>query len=389
MLVIDGCGAGALPDAARYGDEGANTLAHLAQALGGLRLPSMQALGLGCILPLAGVPPSANPVIHGRLHPLGASKDSTSGHWELMGAVLQRPPPSFPDGLPQALLRRLTEAIGRPAICNLPRNGIAAIEQFGAEHLNSGKLILYTSTDSVVQLAAHVERVSEQELYAACEAARAALAGEHAVGRVIARPFRGPEGAFERTGGRRDFTLPPPGRTYLQELDERGIEVHGVGKVFDLFAGVGVSESHPGASNAEALRSATQLLERLEEGMIFVNLIETDQTYGHRKDFEGFHMALSEIDARLASWLPKLSEDDLIVLTADHGVDLAHPSGDHTREHAPLLAASGAMLGGGARRGVRHDGPLADVGASVLLWLTGQRAPKLPGEPFVGLCVDA
>jgi phosphopentomutase len=402
VLVIDGCGVGALPDAPRYGDEGANTLAHLAHALGGLQLPSMQALGLGCVLPLAGVPPSANPVIHGRLHPLGPGKDSTSGHWELMGAVLERPPLSFPDGLPPALLRRLMEAMGRQAICNLPRNGIAAIEQFGAEHLRSGKLILYTSTDSVVQLAAHVERVSEQELYAACEAARAALGGEHAVGRVIARPFRGLEGAFERTDGRRDFTLPPPGRTYLQELYERGIEVHSVGKVFDLFAGVGVSESHPGASNAQALRSATRLLDRLETGMIFVNLIETDQTYGHRKDFEGFHMALREIDARLASWMSRLREDDLIVLTADHGVDLSHPSGDHTREHAPLLAVSGAMLGGsgvphlrhdgplahgGSAR--RHDGPLADVGASVLLWLTGQRAPELPGEPFTGLCVDA
>lgn len=383
MLVIDACGVGALPDAADYGDAGANTLAHLAEDLGGLALPCLQQLGLGSILPLAGVPPSERPAIHGRLHALGPGKDSTSGHWELMGAVLDRPLPTYPDGLPQPLLDRLTEAIGTRVICNLPSNGIKAIEQFGAEHLRTGEPILYTSTDSVVQIAAHVERFSEQDLHAACLVARDVLSAEHAVGRVIARPFTGREGAFARTEGRRDYTLAPPRRTYLQEMQRRGVPVHGVGKVSDLFAGVGIDASHPGATNAAALASASALLEEAREGMIFVNLIETDQVYGHRKDLPGFHVALQQIDAQLARWLEALRADDLLIVTADHGVDPRHPSGDHTREHAPLLAISGAMLRAGAA-GARHDGPLADVGASALWWLTGDRAAQMPGESFLG-----
>ncbi len=383
VLVIDACGVGALPDAAQYGDAGVNTLAHVAQDVGGLDLPTLQQLGLGCILPLAGVAPCAHPVIHGRLHALGAGKDSTSGHWELMGAVLDRALPTYPKGLPAPLLARVVDAMGHQAICNLPRNGIAAIEEFGEEHLRSGRLILYTSTDSVVQLAAHVDRLSERDLCAACEAARGVLSGADAVGRVIARPFTGQPGAFVRTEGRRDFTLAPPSRTYLQELSARGVAVHGVGKVCDLFAGVGIDESHAGASNAAALASAGALLQELDAGMIFVNLIETDQVYGHRKDVRGFHVALQRIDAALAGWLRLLRERDLLVIAADHGVDPHHPSGDHTREHAPLLAATGAMLRRPGARGWRHDGPLADVGASVLWWLTGERAPQLPGEPFL------
>jgi phosphopentomutase len=322
-------------------------------------------------------------VVHGRLHALGSGKDSTSGHWELMGAVLDRALASYPDGLPAALLKRVVEAMGHQVICNMPRNGITAIEEFGEEHLRTGRLILYTSTDSVVQLAAHVDRLGERDLCAVCEAAREVLSGSEAVGRVIARPFTGQPGAFVRTEGRRDFTLAPPGRTYLRELGARGVAVHGVGKVCDLFAGVGIGASHAGASNAVALASARSLLQELDGGMIFVNLIETDQVYGHRKDVQGFHLALQRIDSALAGWLGLLRAQDLLVITADHGVDPHHPSGDHTREHAPLLAATGAMLSAPGTRGWRHDGPLADVGASVLWWLTGERAPRLPGEPFL------
>lgn len=383
VLVIDACGVGALPDAERYGDQGSNTLAHLAEDLGGLSLPGLQQLGLGNILPLAGVPPSERPAIHGRLHALGAGKDSTSGHWELMGCVLERPLPTYPDGLPEPLLARLRDAVGHSFICNQPSNGIKAIEQFGGQHLRSGDLILYTSTDSVVQIAGHVERIGEADLHAACATARRMLSAEHAVGRVIARPFAGSEGAFARTEGRRDYTLAPPQRTYLQELQDRGVPVHGVGKVGDLFAGVGIGESHPGATNAAALQSTSALLERLPEGLIFVNLIETDQVYGHRKDLEGFHGALQAIDAQLSIWLRRLRADDLLIVTADHGVDPRHPSGDHTREHAPLLALTGAMPAARAQ-GIRHDGPLADVGASVLFWLTGERVPQMPGQSFLG-----
>jgi phosphopentomutase len=399
VLVIDACGVGALPDAALYGDEGTNTLAHVAEAVGGLELPTLQALGLGSILPLWGVEPASDPAIHGRLHPLGAGKDSISGHWELMGVSLAQPLPTFPQGFPPDLLARLVEAMGHEAICNRPDNGLAAIEEFGAEHVRTGALILYTSQDSVLQLAAHVDRVPVAELYRACEAARAAMTGENAVGRVIARPFTGEEGAFVRTEGRRDYALSPPSRSYLEELCDAGVAVHGVGKIDDLFAGLGVGESHPGATNARALDSVDALLGELEAGMVMANLIETDQVYGHRKDVQGFAGALAEIDERVGRMLERLREGDLLVVTADHGVDPAHPGTDHTREYAPLLAVTGEMLawrasgaaggGTGSMGGFRHDGALADVGASALRWLAGRDAQEratargLQGDAFV------
>ncbi len=379
MLVIDACGVGALPDAEAYGDEGANTLSHLADALGGLDLPVLGSLGLGSILPLRGVPPSEHPAIHGRLHPLGPGKDSISGHWELMGVLAKSALPTYPRGFPPEVLERVERASGYAMICNRPDNGIAAIEQFGSEHLRTGSLILYTSQDSVLQLAAHVERVPVPELYRACEAARAAMSGEHAVGRVIARPFAGVEGAFARTDARRDFALRPPTRSYLQELEDAGVEVHAVGKIEDLFAGVGVSVVHEGATNVRALDAVDELIACLPRGLVFANLIETDQRFGHRKDAAGFAGALRQIDARVGRMLPRLSADDLLIVTADHGVDLAHAGTDHTREYAPLLALSGAPRD----RGERHDGPLADVGASVLSWLTGREADGLPGEAFI------
>jgi phosphopentomutase len=219
--------------------------------------------------------------------------------------------------------------------------------------------------------------LDEPGLYAVCEAAREVMDGEHTVGRVIARPFEGSPGAWVRREGRRDYAAPPPGRSYLEELQDAGVAVHAVGKVRDLFAGVGISEKHPGATNAKGIAATTALLEQLDGGLIFVNLVETDQVYGHRHDVEGFHTALREIDAAVSGWLELLGPDDLLVLTADHGVDPDAPHTDHTREYAPLLAS---FQGDGGRR---HDGPLADVGASVLRWLTGRDAPELPGEPFL------
>jgi phosphopentomutase len=252
-----------------------------------------------------------------------------------------------------------------------------AIEDFGAHHLETGELILYTSQDSVLQIAAHVDRVPETELRELCAAARAALPASHAVGRVIARPFTGAVGAFERTAGRRDFALPPPHRSYLDALQDAGVPVHAVGKVADLFAGVGIDRKHAGADNAQALASTEELVRELDGGLVFTNLVETDQVYGHRKDVEGFHRALREIDAAVARWLGLLHDEDLLVLTADHGVDPRAPHSDHTREHAPLLAR---FPGHGGRR---HDGPMADVGASVLRWLAGAEDAALPGLPFV------
>ena len=377
VVVLDACGVGALPDAAAYGDAGADTLGHLAQVTGGLELPALAGLGLGSIVPVQGVPPAKTPALHGRLHPIGPGKDSTAGHWELMGVVASSPLPTYPDGFPPAVVELIRAAAGRDVLCNRPSNGIEAIERYGADHLRTGSLILYTSQDSVLQIAAHVDELAPEDLYAICSDVREQLPASHAVGRVIARPFEGPDHALRRTDGRRDFSVAPPSRSYLEELQQAGIEVHTVGKAGQLFAGVGVDVQHPGATNAVALAETSRLLESLHSGFVFTNLIETDQVYGHRHDAEGFHGALREIDARVERWLELLEEDDLLVLTADHGCDVTSAHTDHTREHAPLLAV---FPGHGSRR---HDGPLADVGASVLAWLTARDAPDLPGSSFL------
>jgi phosphopentomutase len=377
VVVLDACGVGALPDAADYGDAGANTLGHLARETGGLALPTLGSLGLGSILALDGVSPSGAPVLHGRLHPLGPGKDSTTGHWELMGVVTPRALPTYPEGFPAEVVAIVQRASGREVICNRPYNGIDAIEHFGSEHVRSGALVLYTSQDSVLQIAAHDDLVPSDELYEVCRRVRVELPPEHAVGRVIARPFKGEPGAFERTDGRRDYSIEPPGRSYLVELRDADVAVHTVGKAGQLFAGIGVDVQHSGATNAQALEQTTELIRSLDGGLVFTNLIETDQVYGHRHDAAGFGGALRVIDARVGEWLELMRPDDLLVLTADHGCDVTASHTDHTREYAPLLAA---FDGHGARR---HDGPLADVGASALRWLAGREAPSLPGRPFV------
>ncbi len=377
VIVLDACGVGALPDAADYGDAGSNTLAHLAREAGGLRLPTLARLGLGSILPLQGVPTATNPVLHGRLQALGPGKDSTAGHWELMGVVAPRALPTYPGGFPSEVVDLVRYVSGREVICNSTRNGIQAIDEFGTRHLQGGELIVYTSQDSVLQIAAHTDLVSPEELYAICARVRSALPQEHAVGRVIARPFRGTPGAFTRTDGRRDFSIAPPSRSYLEEVRAAGLEVHAVGKAGELFCGIGVDVQHPGATNASAVDETTELMQRLGAGLVFANLIETDQVYGHRHDVEGFHSALRAIDAAVAHWLELLRPEDLLVLTADHGCDPTAAHTDHTREYVPLLA----RFGGGRPR--RHDGLLADVGASVLWWLAGRVSPELPGATFV------
>jgi phosphopentomutase len=377
VVVLDACGVGELPDAADYGDAGSNTLAHLAEAVGGLDLPVLQRLGLGSIIPIEGVPPSEDPVVHGRLHPLGPGKESTTGHWELMGVVPQHPLPTYPDGFPPDVVSALEQATGLRFCCNRPYSGTEVLEAYGPRHLETGEVILYTSADSVLQLAAHVDVLDEPALYAACEAARAVMTGEHAVGRVIARPFDGEPGAFHRREGRRDYAVPPPGRSYLDELQADGEPVHAVGKIRDLFAGVGIDVKHAAATNESGIAATTELVRSLDAGLAFTNLVETDQVYGHRHDVEGFHAALREIDAAVGEWLDLLRPGDLLVLTADHGVDPTASHTDHTREYAPLLAV---FDGNGGRR---HDGPLADVGASVLRWLSGRGAATLPGTSFI------
>jgi phosphopentomutase len=376
VVVLDAVGCGALPDADAYGDAGADTLAHVADAVGGLDVPAMTELGLGNVAPIRGVPPVGRPAVHGRLHPLGSGKDTASGHWELMG-VSAPELPTYPDGFPPPVIDAFVRATGRGVLCNGAVEGLRAIEDHGQRHLDSGDLIVYTSADSVFQVAAHVDVVAPGELYRYCEAARGLLTGEHAVGRVIARPFEGEPGAFRRTAGRRDLALPPPGPTYLDLLARLGVPVHAVGKVAQVFAGRGVAREHPAHDNPTAIAAIDGLVAALDGGLVFANLVDTDQLYGHRKDSAGFHAALSEIDAAVARWLQELNDDDLLVLTADHGCDPAQPGTDHTREYVPLLAA---FAGGGGRR---VDGPMSCVGASAFRWLTGHDA-ELPGEPFVG-----
>ena len=377
VVVLDACGCGALPDAADYGDAGTNTLAHVADAVGGLDLPALAGLGLGNVTPIRGVDPVDEPgAAHGRLYPLGPGKDTTAGHWELMGVV---PPrfPTYPDGFPPEVIAAFERAIGRGVIGNAPSEGMRAISDHGERHLRTGELIVYTSKDSVFQVAAHTSVVGEEELYEHCAAARRILTGEHGVGRVIARPFDGEPGAFRRTGGRRDLALAPPSRSYLDEIQDAGVPVHAVGKVGQVFAGRGISEDHHAPDNASAMEVLERLLLDPEPALVFANLVDTDQLYGHRKDVQGFHRALREIDAAVARWLVAIGEGDLLCLCADHGCDPAHPGTDHTREHSPLLAV---FPGHGGRR---VDAPLASVGASALRWLTGRTSGGLPGEPFV------
>jgi phosphopentomutase len=376
VVVLDACGCGALPDAAEYGDAGTNTLAHVADAVGGLELPALASLGLGNVVPLRGVEPVDRPAVHGRLWPLGPGKDTTAGHWEMMGVRVPRMP-TYPDGFPQELIADFSRATGRAVIGNAPSEGLRAIEEHGALHLETGALIVYPSADSVFQVAAHVDVVGEEELYSCCAAARSIMSGQHAVGRVIARPFSGGPGSFVRTGGRRDFALPPPGRSYLEEIVADGVPVHAVGKVGQIFAGRGVSFDHHAPDNASAVAAIDRLLAAPSGPMlVFANLVDTDQLYGHRKDVHGFQRALEEIDTAVARWLVDIGEGDLLVLCADHGCDPASPGTDHTREYSPLLA----MFSG--EDGSRVDAPLASVGASALHWLTGRESDALPGEPF-------
>jgi phosphopentomutase len=377
LIVLDAVGAGELPDAAAYGDAGSNTLAHVADAVGGLDLPNLQALGLGNVEPLAGCPPRGDaPSVSGRLREHSAGKDTTTGHWELMGVITATAMPTYPDGFPDDVIGAFSEATGRGVIGNVPASGTEIIERLGEQHQRTGDWIVYTSADSVFQVAAHEQTVPLEELYEACRIARRQLTRPHAVGRVIARPFDGVPGAYRRTAHRHDFSLEPGRPNHLTRICEAGVPVVGVGKIGDVFAGLDVTRSEPTTSNAEGIETTRRLLGEVEQGLIFVNLVETDMLYGHRNDPEGFHRSLQEFDRALPSLLEQLGPEDLLVLTSDHGCDPTTASTDHSREHALLVAH---RPGRGA--GPRHDGWFPDVGASVAAWL-GAHDPLLPGTPI-------
>ena len=337
LIVLDGVGIGEASDAAAYGDAGSDTLGNVARKVGGLKVPVLESLGLGCIRPLAGVAPVERPrAAYGLMRPVSAGKDSTTGHWELCGLPVTRAFPTYPRGFPAAVVDEFARRTGRGVLGNKPASGTGIIDELGARHLETGDWIVYTSADSVFQVAAHEACIPLEELYAGCRAAREILVGEHGVSRVIARPFVGTPGAFERTPNRRDFSLEPFGPTLLDVLAECGVPRHGIGKVDDLFAARNISSTHT-PTNPDAYRLIRDALQRVDSGLVFVNVIEFDQSWGHRNDVAGFHRGLLELDRELGGLLPLLREGDVLALTADHGNDPTTTSTDHSRENVPLL----------------------------------------------------
>ena len=381
VIVLDAVGAGALPDAEDYGDEGSDTLGNVARAVGGLDLPSLEALGLGNVEPLEGCPPQPGaPAVAGRLTERSKGKDTTTGHWELMGVVTPQPMPVYPHGFPHDVIDPFMHRTGRGVLGNKPASGTEIIQGLGEEHQRTGKWIVYTSADSVFQIAAHEETIPLEELYDASRVAREILTGKHAVGRVIARPFVGEPGNYERTPNRHDFSLEPRQPNYLSLVRDAGRPVHGVGKIFDIFAGCDIDESHPTKSNVEGITQTERLLRELDDGLVFTNLVETDMLWGHRNDPVNFHRCLQDFDRRLPDLLDALRAGDILILTSDHGCDPTTPSTDHSREHALLLAYVEGRNAGGRI----HEGEFSDVGATVNAWLGGKAPTRgIPGQPIV------
>lgn len=375
VLVLDGVGAGAAVDADAFGDAGSDTLGNTARAVGGLRLPVLEGLGLGTVAPIAGLRPVERPLaLCGLLRERSAGKDTTTGHWELMGLLTREPFPVYPHGFPSEVMRAFAARTGRGWLCNAPASGTEVIARLGEEHMRTGDLIVYTSADSVFQVAAHEDVVPVDELYRACLAAREILDGPHRVARVIARPFTGAPGAFTRTHRRRDFSVPPHGPTVLDVLTGHGLTVAGVGKIGQIFAGRGVTVDRPSAGNADGMRITGELLDDGDAALVFVNLVDFDSSFGHRNDPPGFAACLAEFDAALPALLGRLGEHDLLLVTADHGNDPTTPSTDHSREWVPLLIVRPGREAGGAR----WVGEYADAGRTVLEWLA-------PGAPVGGL----
>src|SRR5215471_13807617 len=368
VIVLDAVGAGELPDAADFGDEGSDTLGNVARAVGGLDLPTMEALGLGNVEELEGCPPQPGaPAVAGRLLERSRGKDTTTGHWELMGIVTPQAMPTYPHGFPDEVIDPFMNRTGRGVL--------------GNEHQRTGKWIVYTSADSVFQIAAHEQTIPLEELYDACRTAREILTGKHAVGRVIARPFDGTPGHYERTANRHDFSLEPRRPNYLSTVRDAGHKVYGVGKIPDIFANVDIDEALPTKSNVDGINKTEELLRSIDDGFVFTNLVETDMLWGHRNDPVNFHRSLQDFDRRLPDLLDALRPNDLLIITSDHGVDPTTPSTDHSREYALLLCY---VEGRNAAGRIHEDGEFADVGATVNAWLGGGPAPRgVPGRPIV------
>ncbi len=361
VIVLDSVGVGALPDAGRYGDEGSDTLGNVARRIP-LHLPALRQLGLDRLVPALGAPTSAAAGAWGRMAEASPGKDSVTGHWEMAGIVLEQAFPTFPDGFPRTVMDAFAHGIGRPALGNVVASGTEVIERFGDAHLQTGAPIVYTSADSVFQIAAHEDVVPVAELYRWCEVAYAIVAEGLGVGRVIARPFDGQRGAFRRTSRRHDYALPPPQPTVLDHLTSAGHPVIAVGKIRDLFAGRGISRHLATASDDEGMDRVDEAMRDVPRGLIWANLVDFDALYGHRNDVDGYARNLERFDARLADLLPQLRPTDLLIVTADHGNDPTTPSTDHSREYVPLLA-SGSRVASGVALGTRDT--FADLGQTI------------------------
>ncbi|TDF99273.1 phosphopentomutase [Paenibacillus piri] len=364
LIVLDSVGIGELPDAAKFGDAGSHTLGHIAERVPGFTLPNMQRLGLGNIAPLNGIEPAERPLAaYGKMAEASVGKDTMTGHWEIMGLRITIPFNVFPDGFPQELIERFEHETGRKVIGNKPASGTEILDELGEEQMKSGAWIVYTSADSVFQLAAHEEIIPLEELYRGCEIARRlTLEDPYAVGRVIARPYVGQPGAFKRTPNRHDYAVKPPEPTVMNYLKDAGLDCIAVGKINDIFSGEGVTEARPTKSNLDGIQATIDYLKKPFHGLLFTNLVDFDSLYGHRRDPEGYAGALGQFDEWLPRMMDEIGPDDLLILTADHGNDPIHPGTDHTREYVPLLVY-GPSLKEGQFIGIRDT--FADLGATV------------------------
>ena len=381
LIVLDSAGIGGAPDAALYGDEGSATIPHIARAVGGLRLPNLAECGLGRLAAIEGVPALERPSgAFGAMVERSPGKDTTTGHWELSGLILPRAFPTYPDGFPPEVIEPFQEAIGNEVLGNKVASGTEIIDELGGQHMTSGRPIVYTSADSVFQVAAHVDVIPLERLYDICRIARELLRGPHEVGRVIARPFAGSPGRFERTPDRHDFSVLPPGPTALDAVCEAGLEVRGIGKIGDIFAGRGLTSSRATRSNDEGITAVAEELRRVERGLVFANLVDFDQSFGHRNDPAGYARALEHFDARMPEILAALGPEEVLMVTADHGNDPTTASTDHSRERVPLLV-TGESVRPGVDLGERSC--LCDCG-STLVDLLGVPA-SLAGTSFSSL----
>jgi phosphopentomutase len=362
LIILDSVGVGALPDAHKYGDQDCNTLANIAKKIKGLNLPNLEKLGLGVIIPILGIRNKIIPLaFYGKMAERSNGKDSTIGHWEIAGVITKKPLPTFPNGFPKKIIQEFIKKSGYQIIGNYPASGTEIIKELGIEHMKSKKLIVYTSADSVFQIAAHEEIIPLEELYKVCQIAREIL-NHYRVGRVIARPFIGREGNFQRTKNRKDFSLKPPEETLLNFLEKNKIEIFGVGKIKDLFGGSGINICYPTSNNHEGIHKTIELLKEVDKGLIFTNLIDFDMIYGHRNNYLGYAEALSEFDSHLPDIIKLLNENDLLIITADHGCDPTTKGTDHSREYVPLLVYH-KKIKLGKSLGIRKS--FADVGATI------------------------